>query len=375
MLPRRPCTITIVVSYTYPFIGSGIGNVALKQAETFARMGHTVNLISANVPETKWQFTKDAVTHIKLPALNWLYRFHIPVPIIIPTPLFFRTIKQTDLVIVHDMLYLNSLVTALVAKVLQKRLVLFQHIAFINYGNVFINLLQRIAQVVVGLPVIICSDLILVLNREIETAFSRHRSKIRRITNGVDTELFHPVHANEKQKLRKRHGLQTNRPIVLFVGRLVPKKGVDIVHAARSPDYLTLCIGTGSIPEALAEDENIRFLGGKDQEELSEFYRLSDVFVLPSHGEGFPLSVQEAMASGLPIVTTNTAHYHDIIDQSHVALIPRTAAGLKNALHAILKDPEKSQAMQKYSRKTALNQFSWQNHCEQIITYYKQLPL
>jgi len=69
--------ITIFVSYTFPYIGSGIGNIALKQGEKLADLGHEVTIVSSNFPKTKKEFIKNKVKHIKLSAIYLLEKIQI----------------------------------------------------------------------------------------------------------------------------------------------------------------------------------------------------------------------------------------------------------------------------------------------------------
>ena len=88
------------------------------------------------------------------------------------------------------------------------------------------------------------------------------------------------------------------------MGRFVPKKGFDILYQAKDPSYLLVFVGGGMIPDYIKSDHSVKIIGPLPQEELAMLYKASDVFILPSYGEGFPLSIQEAMATGLPIITS-----------------------------------------------------------------------
>jgi glycosyltransferase involved in cell wall biosynthesis len=160
---------------------------------------------------------------------------------------------------------------------------------------------------------------------------------------------------------------------VLFVGRLVPKKGFDIIFDVRSEDRLILCIGEGTVPTHMQHEERVRFLGNKSQAELKEFYQLSDVFILPSYGEGFPLVIQEAMASGLPIITTDQKEYQSYLDNQFIELVPRDTDSFREALDRVFFDEDKYQKMSEYSRKAALEMFSWEDSVTRISEVYKKL--
>lgn len=144
------------------------------------------------------------------------------------------------------------------------------------------------------------------------------RDKITLIHNGVDTERFSPGPRN--QALIDRHGLAGKR-IILSVGRVVPRKGMDaIVRALPAileavPDAHFLVVGGGkyrAMVESLAREfgvaDHVTFAGRVADEELVEYYRLCDLFAMPNREmpdgdtEGFGLVFLEANACGKPVV-------------------------------------------------------------------------
>ena len=93
-------------------------------------------------------------------------------------------------------------------------------------------------------------------------------------------------------------------PIALFVGRFVEKKGLHYLReaAAIRRDVQWVFAGWGPIDPGSWGLPNVRTYAGLKDNSLADLYRASDVLVLPSKGEGFPLVVQEALACGLPVV-------------------------------------------------------------------------
>ncbi|MCA9397278.1 glycosyltransferase [candidate division WWE3 bacterium] len=362
-----------VVSYAHPFTGSGLGNVAQKQAEYLATNGYHVSLVSSNYPKSKSVFLLNNVQHVKIPALHFLMRFHVPVPIPFITPTLIRLIKSADIVHIHDVLYPMSFLSVLLAKLFRKPIVLTQHVPFVEYPQLVLNGIQRIALATMGSITFAFSDRIIVLNEVVKSMLHTHAEKVVLLPNGVDTVFFSPVDQQEKEHLRDKHGFDTSRHIVLFVGRLVPKKGYEIVFDLTNESYTILCVGAGVVPEGMQNNPHIKFLGNKTQNELREYYQLSDVFVLPSYGEGFPLVIQEAMASGLPIITTDQEEYHQYVDKDFVRLVPRDKESFQKAIEEILNNRDVRNTMSMYSRQTALGMFSWRDNAEKIAEIYQGL--
>jgi glycosyltransferase involved in cell wall biosynthesis len=158
------------------------------------------------------------------------------------------------------------------------------------------------------------------------------------IPNGVDMESFCPAGADQRQRLRRGWGWPEGRPVALFVGRLVEKKGLSHLRrlAQRFPQVQWVLIGWGPEDPSRWELANVRFLGRVDHADLASYYRAADLLVLPSVGEGFPLVVQEAMACGTPaLISDDTARGSPGIDD--VAIVcPLEAEALAAAVQGFL---------------------------------------
>ena len=89
---------------------------------------------------------------------------------------------------------------------------------------------------------------------------------------------------------------------------------------------------------------NARLMGQLPQAELAELYRAADVFVLPSEGEGFPLAVQEALASGLPVITSDNAAIRETLGEDTALLVEREPGAVRAAIRALLNDPARCAA-------------------------------
>jgi glycosyltransferase involved in cell wall biosynthesis len=149
------------------------------------------------------------------------------------------------------------------------------------------------------------------------------RSKLQLLGNGVDLERFRP-NPELREQVREELGLTAGQVAVGLVARLVEEKGVpELIAAAERLDdrYVVLIIGpkdhekSDAVSDDLlsrAEADGVRFLGmRKDVERL---YQGLDVFVLPSHREGFPRAAMEAAASGLPVIATDIRGCRQVVD-------------------------------------------------------------
>jgi len=166
---------------------------------------------------------------------------------------------------------------------------------------------------------------------------------------------------------RSRLGLPTDDPVVLFVGRLIEDKGIREVLAilpqllARVRVHL-LVVGEGPLDGELRRcagqagvEQRVTMAGYLEGDALHAAYQLADVFVLPTRAaEGFPLAILEAMASGLPVVTTPIRGMADHLRENVNALFvqPRDPGALAAALIRLLSDPQLRARMGQANRAT-----------------------
>ncbi len=145
---------------------------------------------------------------------------------------------------------------------------------------------------------------------------ARGMARVHVCGRGVDTALFNP--ARRDQVLRQRITGGTDRPILLYVGRISPEKnlGVLVTVARLLPDYPLLIVGDGPARGPLAADLaglNVHFTGTLSGTDLATAYASSDVFLFPSTTETFGQVVREAMASGLPVAGMAAGGIRDVI--------------------------------------------------------------
>jgi len=161
-----------------------------------------------------------------------------------------------------------------------------------------------------------------------------------RIPNGVDTSRFHPVDGVTRVQLRRELELPPNAPVVLFVGVVNPRKGVDRLLQAwppvqsQWPEAVLLLVGpvpaSRSAPPDVVEtlrsratQYRIRILG--QQAAVERFYQAADLFVLPARMEGLPNALLEAMACGLPVVASALPGVSEVIQDGVNGLLLRPA--------------------------------------------------
>jgi glycosyltransferase involved in cell wall biosynthesis len=169
-----------------------------------------------------------------------------------------------------------------------------------------------------------------------------HPGHASTIPNGIDTSHFRPATAAERRLARQRLALPPQTPVVLFVGRLVEKKGIRLV-AAVSQQLSTihfLIVGDGPLRHVLRRrPANVTWVPAISPDRMPDCYFAADCLLLPSHGEGLPLVVQEAMACGLPAVISEDEPFAVDLGRLNVcALAPRTVSGMAERILEVLKE-------------------------------------
>jgi len=194
---------------------------------------------------------------------------------------------------------------------------------------------------------------------------------IEPIGNGCDPALFHGD-AAARQRIRAALGTDPDRVVIAAVGRLVAEKGFpELVEAMRQVDAELWLIGarlpsdhSGALDEVFAAVETdpdlrrrIRLLGYRA--DIAALLAAADIFTLPSHREGMPRSVIEAMFTGLPVVATDIrGTREEVIHGDTGYLVPvRDPRHLAEALNNLVGDPDLRQAMGTAGRARARAEF------------------
>jgi glycosyltransferase involved in cell wall biosynthesis len=230
-----------------------------------------------------------------------------PVPTIGAIRRIWREVRESDAVLLHDGLYMTTVAAFMAARLRRKPVVMVQHVGEVPYRSAVLRLLMRIGNGVVARPLLARADRVVFISEITARHFAgvRFRASPELIFNGVDTATFRPVaDAGGKADIRRRLGLPVDRPVLLFVGRFVEKKGLHALErmARRRPDVEWAFAGWGPLDPGRWRLPNVRVFSELSGRSLAPLYQAADAFVLPSTGEGFPLVVQEALACGLPVV-------------------------------------------------------------------------
>jgi teichuronic acid biosynthesis glycosyltransferase TuaC len=166
--------------------------------------------------------------------------------------------------------------------------------------------------------------------------------KIRVFPNGVDLTLFKP---GNRLEARHTFGISDGQFVIAFVGHFDRKKGLEfLLEAVRGlAGIALLLLGTG---HADTDGCHIAFRGTLPHSDVPRALAAADVFVLPTQVEGSCNSALEAMACGLPIVTSNGSYMDDIVDDGvAVRVDPIDVRAIRDAIVALMNDPARRRSM------------------------------
>lgn len=366
--------ILLVTHYYQPHVG-GIEIIAYNQARELARQGHEVTILTSQLLQDQPEEITEGIRIVRVPIWNWFEeKFGVPYPVFSPAlaRVLRREIAACDLVHAHGILYQGSHVGARIAQKYGKPFFVTEHVAHVKYKNPLIDWIESIALRTIGVSTLKKSAQVLVYNSYVHWWMKQYGIEPVNLSNGVDFTLFHPPTEQEKQASRAKFGLPQDRFIVLFVGRFVAKKGFDVLYAARHPAYLLVFVGGGAAPDFMREDNSVRILGSLAQSELAQVYQAADTFILPSYGEGFPLSIQEAMATGLPVITSKQNALEPIAGSRLVSFVDINADQIRSAILDLQNNAELRRDMGEFVSHTARANFSWEGHCRKLVELYQQ---
>ena len=204
------------------------------------------------------------------------------------------------------------------------------------------------------------------------------KNNIEVTPNGVDTAEFNP-------SLGNRNGHQ-----LLYTGRLAAEKGLpdlfDAVHQINKTgqSYRLVLTGKGEYRDVLKDkakrlniEDRIDFAGFVSRKRLIELYENSDIFVFPTYYEGLPTSILEAMAAGLPIVSTTAHGVTDLLDHEETGLLspPGESEKLASHIQRLLDDPQLREELGSAARAEAVTEYDWDIVGQKMKSVYEEVAV
>jgi glycosyltransferase involved in cell wall biosynthesis len=211
------------------------------------------------------------------------------------------------------------------------------------------------------------------------------------ISNCVDVKKFRPVSEFEKRRLRQQLAIPKKQIIVTYAGRLVSYKGLPLLLRVAEiiqrelDDVGFVLIGSGGIDMHNCEAELKQFVKAKSLEgvvcfpgevgNVHEYLQASDIFVLPSEEDAFPLALVEAMACGLPVVSTPVGGIKEIITDRYNGLLmeARDLQQLYGGICALIRDRTLSAALGSAAVRTVEARYSAESIADQYCELFRRV--
>ncbi len=214
-------------------------------------------------------------------------------------------------------------------------------------------------------------------------AYGVRQEKIILVPNGVNPDDYHH---KDSRRFRKDYGIGPH-PFFLFVGRLNPIKGPDLlIHAfsriaAEIPDYHLVLAGPDDGMQGELEklvwrlklDDRVHFTGFLNSIEKSKALHAADFMVIPSRSEAMSIVVLEAGATATPVLASDQCGLNDIADSGGGRIVPASVAGLEAGLREMTGAEIDLKIMGKKLNRYVLDNYTWQSAAQKLETIYREV--
>lgn len=224
------------------------------------------------------------------------------------------------------------------------------------------------------------------LENELVVRFPKLKSKITHVLLGVDLQQFKPPSPQQRMKLRNRYGLRGSF-VFSFAGRIIPRKGIPLLLKALSkvrksvPNVKLIIAGKGnsgyvSRLKSLSKRLHVstKFIGQLPHRRMHEAYWPADCFVCPSQShEAFGLVNVEAMATGIPAVSSNNGGIKEIVRNEINSLLVknyRNPDAFAAQLLRLARNRSYAQALGRQARRDMIQKFNWNQTTSRLIKLY-----
>ncbi len=363
--------------YFYPERG-GIENYTLALAKEAKKAGNEVFVIVSN---TTRRFIHEKIMGIEVFRLPRIFHF-LRLPVTVSPISLVRKIKP-DIIHLHvpnPWFELNLFLYYIFSKNL--KIIVTYHSDVVWYTQ--FHFLGECMRRLYLIPLLKFSKKIVATSKnyaEYSPVLKWVKDKIVIIPLGVDEKIFRP----RKVKKIKKH-------VLLFVGRLVPYKGVEhLLKAAKilsekRRDFILLIVGNGKlkrklekITKKLSIERFVKFVGGVSEEDVIKYYNLCDIFILPSvhRSEAFGISQLEAMACGKPVISTNikgsAVPWVNQHMRTGIVVEPKNPKALSDAILLLLRSERMRKIMGKNARLRVLKYFTTSKMLRKTLSVYKSI--
>ena len=359
--------VLFVAPYAYPHIGGAETHINYLSKE-LSKLGCKVEILTSlynkKLPKSE---NINSVLIKRIPVSHTFY--HTPI-----TPNLFDVLMKEDYDIIHVHYsgpYSPEL-SSFVSLIRDKPMIITHH--GIGYGSGLKGFLEKVYYITLWNFVLSTVKKIIIPTSMYLDDLKKHRKKCIVIPNGVDLKEF--VKQKSKNKSKEK--------IVLFVGKLLVYKGLDILlEAMKKVDAKLVIVGHGDetyykkLVKKMRLDNKVMFLKDLERKKLIEIYKRCDVLVLPSirKTEVFGIVLIEGMASGKPVIGSRIGGIPEIIKNGKNGLLvpPEDSDSLIDAINYILNNPKKSKKMGSYGQKLCKLKYDWKVIAKKTFEVYNEV--
>ena len=364
--------------YEFPPLGGGGAKVVFGLSKELVRLGHEVDVVTMGFRGLPKHEMVNGVNVYRVPCIRRNVSLCTPIEMVsylmTAIPKVIQLIRQRDYDLNHTHFVFPDGIMALIAKrFTQLAYIITAHGSDVPGYNphrflwehrlllpLWDKVTQRASQI--ACPSENLKSIILKQNSELQ---------IHVVPNGIDLDKFDPG----KQKQRR----------ILVVTRMFERKGVQYILKALEGldlDHEVHIVGDGPYLETLRSlaDElkvNVKFWGQLDNASgpLIELYETSDIFILASEAENFPIVLLEAMAAGLAVITTKGTGCGEVIGDAGILVEPKDPDSLREALIGLMNAPDRLKELGQAARRRLENNFSWTVVAGQYSEIYKKYSI
>jgi glycosyltransferase involved in cell wall biosynthesis len=234
----------------------------------------------------------------------------------------------------------------------------------------FIGMQKRVSRTLPGIITVSKSA-----RRDISRDFRIPANKFSVVPNGINTKLFYPIDQIEREKNRVIVTNSADTPLkglfFLFQAVAELEKMIDInITVVGEPkkdgDIVKLI-------QKLGIGHRINFTGRIDHREFVQQYARAAVAVVPSVYEGFGLPAGEAMACGVPVISTTGGALPEVVGEAGVLVQPANSAALAGAIRELLNNPLRAKELGMAGYRRVQKHFTWEKAAEKTVTAYREV--
>jgi len=357
----------------------GIGNYVFNVSKHLVKMGHSVTIITRNDSLELQKYTIGSINVIKIPFVP-LYPFYMH----IHGKFLNRIIKSiepvVDIIHIHSPLvpYIN---TSLPIAVTFHTLISTEnrHAEIIELNSIAAFFMGKLVSIPIEKKHLKRVNLITAVSASIAQELNEYgvdAKNVEVLGNGVDETLFTPI----LKKAEDRY--------ILYTGRLAYRKGLfDLIECAKIicdayPNISFIIVGKGPLKEKLEKkiisydlSARFEFKGFVDHQTLIKLYQNAALSIVPSHYEGLPTTLLEAMSCGLPIVCTEVSGNREVVSSLNNGIIvpPKSPKEMARAVSMLLDDENLSSYLGANARKTIEEKYTWCRISQRLADCYKRI--